>query len=212
MTHRYFGSWSTREELSHTGVQVFIFTLGKVNWTTSKPHAARPWLEWCSHLWCAADTLSSLWLAPVNKQGASVGFFFFLRNGRYARHAYPNAQGLCLFAAPDKAAEQRQLPRVYLLLSSRALSAFFISSVMQQPWPACRLAKGGFYAWSQSTPNSIILERASCVSSSERLFTCAEPRCYFASPSVFIMMALFCLFFFFLVGGLQTHRASSSVL
>lgn len=68
---------------------------------------------------------------------------------------------------------------------------------MQQPWPACRSAKGGLYIWSQSTPNSIILERVSCVSSTERLFTCAEPRCYFASPSVFIMMALFCL----LVGG-----------
>lgn len=64
---------------------------------------------------------------------------------------------------------------------------------MQQPWPACRSAKGGLYTWSQSTPNSIILERVSCVSSTERLFTCAEPRCYFASPSVFIMMALFCL-------------------
>lgn len=65
---------------------------------------------------------------------------------------------------------------------------------MQQPRPACRSAKGGLYAWSQSTPNSIILERVSCVSSAQRLFTCAEPRCYFASPSVFIMMALFCLF------------------
>lgn len=64
---------------------------------------------------------------------------------------------------------------------------------MQQSWPACRSAKGGLYTWSQSTPNSIILERVSCVSNTERLFTCAEPRCYFASPSVFIMMALFCL-------------------
>lgn len=72
---------------------------------------------------------------------------------------------------------------------------------MQQPWPACRSAKGGLYTWSQSTPNSIILERMSCVSSTERLFTCAEPRCYFASPSVFIMMALFCL----LVGGGYKH-------
>lgn len=91
---------------------------------------------------------------------------------------------------------------------SRALEASFISSVMQQPWPACRSAKGGLYIWSQSTPNSIILERVSCVSSTERLFTCAEPRCYFASPSVFIMMALFCL----LVGGvsntLRHHPAS----
>lgn len=79
---------------------------------------------------------------------------------------------------------------------------------MQQPWPACRSAKGGLYAWSQSTPNSIILERVSCVSSTERLFTCAEPRCYFASPSVFIMMAL-CL----LVGGGYEHAiAWSSVI
>lgn len=39
---------------------------------------------------------------------------------------------------------------------------------------------------------------------SERLFTCAEPRCYFASPSVFIMMALFLSFG---EGRLQTcHR------
>lgn len=75
---------------------------------------------------------------------------------------------------------------------------------MQQPWPACRSAKGGLYIWSQSTPNSIILERVSCVSSTERLFTCAEPRCYFASPSVFIMMALFCL----LVGGEVTNTLS----
>lgn len=87
---------------------------------------------------------------------------------------------------------------------------------MQQPWPACRSAKGGLYIWSQSTPNSIILERVSCVSSTERLFTCAEPRCYFASPSVFIMMALFCL----LVGGgsptryrsIQCHFAPMSFL
>lgn len=84
---------------------------------------------------------------------------------------------------------------------SWGLQASFISSVMQQPWPACRSAKGGLYAWSQSTPNSIILERVSCVSSTERLFTCAEPRCYFASPSVFIMMALFCP----LVGGGYKH-------
>lgn len=80
---------------------------------------------------------------------------------------------------------------------------------MQQPWPACRSAKGGLYTWSQSTPNSIILERVSCVSSTERLFTCAEPRCYFASPSVFIMMALFCLS----VGGGYEHAiAWSSVI
>lgn len=65
---------------------------------------------------------------------------------------------------------------------------------MQWPWPACRSAKGGLYAWSQSTSNSIILERVSCVASTEGLFTCAEPRCYFASPSVFIMMALFLSF------------------
>lgn len=92
---------------------------------------------------------------------------------------------------------------------SQALQASFISSVMQQPWPACRSAKGGLYTWSQSTPNSIILERVSCVSSTERLFTCAEPRCYFASPSVFIMMALFCLF----VGGGYEHvNAWSSVI
>lgn len=81
---------------------------------------------------------------------------------------------------------------------------------MQQPWPACRSAKGGLYIWSQSTPNSIILERVSCVSSTERLFTCAEPRCYFASPSVFIMMALFCLL---VGGGGQQHAtAPSSVI
>lgn len=78
--------------------------------------------------------------------------------------------------------------------SSPSLQASFISSVMQQPRPACRSAEGGLYAWSQSTPNSIMLEGVSCVSSAQRLFTCAEPRCYFASPSVFIMMALFCLF------------------
>lgn len=78
--------------------------------------------------------------------------------------------------------------------SSPSLQASFISSVMQQPWPACRSAEGGLYAWSQSTPNSIMLEGVSCVSSAQRLFTCAEPHCYFASPSVFIMMALFCLF------------------
>lgn len=77
---------------------------------------------------------------------------------------------------------------------------------MQQPWPACRSAKGGLYAWSQSTPNLIILERVSCVSSTERLFTCAEPRCYFASPSVFIMMALFCP----LVGGGYEHAIAWS--
>lgn len=77
---------------------------------------------------------------------------------------------------------------------SRALEASFISSVMQQPRPACRPAKGILYIWSQSTRNSIILERVSCVSSTERLFTCAEPRCYFASPSVFIMTALFFVF------------------
>lgn len=65
---------------------------------------------------------------------------------------------------------------------------------MQWPWLACRSAKGGLYAWSQSTSNSIILERVSCVASTEGLFTCAEPRCYFASPSVFIMMALFLSF------------------
>lgn len=70
---------------------------------------------------------------------------------------------------------------------------------MQQPWPACRSAKGVLYIWSQSTSNSIILERVSCVSSIERLFTCAEPRCYFASPGVFIMLAFFCL----LVGGVS---------
>lgn len=77
---------------------------------------------------------------------------------------------------------------------------------MQQPWPACRSAKGGLYTWSQSTPNSIILERVSCVSSTKRLFTCAEPRCCFASCSVFIMMALFCL----LVGGGCEHAIAWS--
>lgn len=67
--------------------------------------------------------------------------------------------------------------------------------------PACRSAEGGLYAWSQSTPNSIMLEGVSCVSSAQRLFTCAEPRGYFASPSVFIMMALFLSFFFFRAGA-----------
>lgn len=114
--------------------------------------------------------------------------------------------GSLLTRAPDKAAGQGQFPCVSHL-TSQGPQASFISSVMQQSWSACRSAKGGLYAWSQSTPNSIILERVSCVSSTERLFTCTEPRCYFASPTVFIMMALFCLSLRRLLLNIDCHFA-----
>lgn len=122
------------------------------------------------------------------------GAILWLWNEGYVRHAYTNAQGPSLAGRRPQTKQQNRGRSHVSASSSPSLQASFISSVMQQPWPACRSAEGGLYAWSQSTPNSIMLEGVSCVSSAQRLFTCAEPRCYFASPSVFIMMALFCLF------------------
>lgn len=101
-------------------------------------------------------------------------------------------EGLCPWSALDKAAQWRQqFPRVFppsiprpQRLSLYSLQALLCNGHSQ----ACRLAKGSLYTWSQSTPNSIILESGSRVASAKRLFTWAQtPQCYFASLGVFIM-------------------------
>lgn len=181
------------ERSSHTEVPVFTFTLAKL-WTQQLLNLTLLALDvndacvfdeqqiaWAACDWLLLLSRALLWIFFSLGMSVMLGMPILMPKG-----------SACL-----RPQTKQQNRGSYTCLPSPlnpGLSASFISSVMQQPWPACRWAKGGLYAWPQSTPNSIILERVSCVSSSERLFTCAEPRCYFASPSVFIIMALFFLF------------------
>lgn len=101
-------------------------------------------------------------------------------------------EGLCPWSAPDKAAQWRQqFPRVFppSIARPQRLSLYSLQALLCNGHSqACRLAKGSLYTWSQSTPNSIILESGSRVASAKRLFTWAQtPQCYFASLGVFIM-------------------------